>query len=142
GVTAAALRFVPYLGTIIAMLMPASVAFLQSEGWTRTLATLGLFWIAALIAYVLDPIVNGSRTATAPFSLLLAAIFWTWLWGPVGLLLATPITLCLAAAGKHVPGMESLAILLAAEPASNNRLTRRKLRRGRTAHGLNAAGNR
>jgi predicted PurR-regulated permease PerM len=137
---AAALRFVPYLGTIIAMTLPASVAFLQSDGWTRTLGTLVLFWIAALIAYVLDPIVNGTRTATSPFALLLAAFFWTWLWGPVGLLLSTPITLCLAAAGKHVPGMESLAILLAAEPAPQpeGRIRKRKLRRGHADHDLAA----
>jgi hypothetical protein len=76
---------------------------IESEGWPRTVETLVLFWVAGLIAYVLDPIVNGTRTGTSSFALLASAIFWTWLWGPVGLLLSTPITVCLLAVGKHVP---------------------------------------
>lgn len=115
GVTAAFLRFVPYLGTMVAMLLPAALAFVQSEGWTQTVETLVLFWTAGLIAYVLDPIVNGTRTGTSSFALLLSAIFWTWLWGPVGLLLSTPITVCLVAVGEHVPQLEFLTVLLAEE---------------------------
>jgi predicted PurR-regulated permease PerM len=117
GVTAAFLRFVPYLGTTIAMLLPATLAFVESEGWARTLETLVLFWAAGLVAYTLDPIVNGTRTGTSSFALLVAAIFWTWLWGPVGLLLSTPITVCLVAVGKHVPELEFLTVLLADEPS-------------------------
>ncbi len=115
GVTAAFLRFVPYLGTMVAMLMPAGLALVQSEGWARTIETLALFWGAGLIAYVLDPIFNGSRTGTSSFALLVSAIFWTWWWGPVGLLLSTPITVCLVAVGKHVPEMEFLTVLFANE---------------------------
>ena len=115
GVTAALLRFVPYLGTTLAMLVPAGLAFVQSDGWGPTLETLVLFWAAGLAAYVLDPIVNGTRTGTSSFALLVSAIFWTWLWGPVGLLLSTPITVCLVAIGKHVPEMEFLTVLLADE---------------------------
>lgn len=116
GVTAAFLRFVPYLGTMLAMLMPAGLAFVGSEGWRPTVETLVLFWVAGLTAYVLDPIVNGTRTGTSSFALLVSAIFWTWLWGPVGLLLSTPITVCLVAIGKHVPEMEFLTVLLSDEP--------------------------
>ena len=116
GVTAAFLRFVPYLGTMLAMLMPAGLAFVKFEGWAPTLETLVLFWAAGLAAYVLDPIVNGTRTGTSSFALLVSAIFWTWLWGPVGLLLSTPLTVCLVAIGRHVPEMEFLTVLLADEP--------------------------
>jgi len=116
GVTAAVLRFVPYLGTTIAMVLATGLTLVQADGWARPIETLVLFWVAGLIAYVLDPIVNGTRTGTSSFALLFAAIFWTWLWGPVGLLLSTPITVCLLAVGKHVPGMEYLVVLLADEP--------------------------
>lgn len=116
GVAAAFLRFVPYLGTTTAMLMAAGLAFVQSDGWAQTLETLGLFWAAGLTAYVVDPIVNGTRTGISSFALLISAIFWTWLWGPVGLLLATPLTVCLVAIGRHVPEMEFLTVLLAEEP--------------------------
>jgi len=112
GVTAAILRFVPYLGTMIAMLLAAGLAFVGSEGWGPTIETLVLFWGAGITAYVLDPIVNGTRTGTSSFALLISAIFWTWLWGPVGLLLSTPIAVCLVAIGKHVPEMEFLTVLL------------------------------
>jgi predicted PurR-regulated permease PerM len=126
GVTAGFLRFVPYLGTTIAMLVPAGLALVQSDGWTRTIETLVLFWSAGLSAYVLDPIVNGSRTGTSSFALLLSAIFWTWLWGPAGLLLSTPITLCLVAVGEHVPGMRFLGVLLAEVPTQDSRVSRQQ----------------
>ena len=122
GVTAGFLRFVPYLGTTIAMLVPAGLALVQSDGWTRTIETLALFWAAGLSAYVLDPIVNGSRTGTSSFALLVSAIFWTWLWGPPGLLLSTPITVCLVAVGEHVPGMRFLSVMLADAPSGDSRL--------------------
>ncbi len=122
GVTAGFLRFVPYLGTTIAMVVPAGLALVQSDGWTRTIETLVLFWVAGLSAYVLDPIVNGSRTGTSSFALLVSAIFWTWLWGPPGLLLSTPITVCLVAVGKHVTGMRFLTVLLADTPSEDSRL--------------------
>ncbi len=122
GVTAGFLRFVPYLGTTIAMLVPAGLALVQSDGWTRTIETLALFWAAGLSAYVLDPIVNGSRTGTSSFALLVSAIFWTWLWGPPGLLLSTPITVCLVVVGKHVTGMRFLTVLLADTPSQDSRL--------------------
>jgi len=101
---------------MLAMLMPAGLAFVGSEGWGPTVETLVLFWVAGLTAYVLDPILNGTRTGTSSFALLVSAIFWTWLWGPVGLLLSTPITVCLVAIGKHVPEMEFLTVLLSDEP--------------------------
>jgi len=119
GVTAAILRFVPYLGTTLAMLLVAGLAFVGSEGWAPTVETLVLFCGAGLVAYVLDPIVNGTRTGTSSFALLVSAIFWTWLWGPIGLLLSTPIAVCLVAIGKHVPEMEFLTVLLSDEPALN-----------------------
>ena len=118
GVSAAFLRFVPYLGSSLALLLPTALAFLLFEGWGHALATLGLFLVLdALTAYVIEPLLIGHNTGVSSLALLLMALFWTWLWGPVGLVLSTPLTVCLAVLGKHVPQLEFLAVLLGDEPA-------------------------
>ena len=118
GVTAALLRFVPYIGSLLAMLLPTALAFVLFEGWSSTLMTLGLFLILdAVTANVIEPLVIGHHTGVSSLALLVSALFWTWLWGPVGLVLSTPITVCLAVVGKHVPRLEFLAVLLGDEPA-------------------------
>ncbi len=117
GVVAAMLRFVPYLGAALAMLVPAALAFLQSHGWTTTLETVGLFvGLDIVTANAVEPLVIGSHTGVSSLALLVSALFWTWLWGPIGLLLATPLTVCLAVVGKHVPGLEVLAVVLGDDP--------------------------
>jgi len=117
GVAAAVLRFVPYLGSLLALMMPAALAFVGSPGWAPTIETVVLFVaLDATTANVVEPILIGTRTGLSSLALLISAMFWTWLWGPVGLVLSTPLTVCLAAIGKHVPEMEFLAVVLGDEP--------------------------
>lgn len=117
GITAL-LRFVPYVGTALSALMPASLAFATFPGWAETLQTLALFLGLDLItAYFVEPVVFGYRTGVSSFALLISALFWIWVWGPVGLLLATPLTVCIAVLGRHVRSLRFLAIIFADEPA-------------------------
>ena len=123
GFVAAVLRFVPFVGTLFAMLVPAALAFAQFPGWWQLVATLGLFLgLDVLVAYVVEPIVIGAKTGVSSMAMLVSAIFWSWLWGPVGLVLSTPLTVCLAVLGKHVPRLSSLAILLDDQPALEDQL--------------------
>lgn len=114
----AVLRFVPYVGTLLSSLMPALLAFAIFPGWTETLQTLGLFLALDMIAaYFAEPVVFGHRTGVSSFALLISALFWIWVWGPIGLLLATPLTVCIAVLGRHIRSLRFLAILFADEPA-------------------------
>jgi predicted PurR-regulated permease PerM len=123
GFVATVLRFVPFVGTLFAMLIPAALAFAQFPGWWQLMATLGLFLgLDVLVAYVVEPIVIGAKTGVSPMAMLVSAIFWSWLWGPVGLVLSTPLTVCLAVLGKHVPRLSSLAIVLDDQPALEDQL--------------------
>jgi hypothetical protein len=117
GITAL-LRFVPYVGSVLAGLMPATLAFATFPGWAETLQTLALFLVMDLIAaYFVEPVVFGYRTGVSSFALLVSALFWIWVWGPAGLLLATPLTVCIAVLGRHVRSLRFLAIIFADEPA-------------------------
>lgn len=112
------LRFVPYVGTMLSAFMPALLAFAIFPGWGETLKTLGLFLVLDVIAaYFAEPIVFGKRTGVSSFALLISALFWIWVWGPVGLLLATPLTVCIAVLGRHIRSLRFLAIIFADEPA-------------------------
>jgi len=123
GFLAAVLRFVPFVGTLLATLLPAMLAFAQYPGWWQTLATIGLFLgLDALAAYLVEPVVIGSKTGVSSIAMLVSAIFWAWLWGPVGLVLSTPMTVCLAVLGKHVARLEFLSVLLSDEPALETEL--------------------
>lgn len=114
----AVLRFVPYVGTTLSALMPAALAFAIFPGWVEMLQTMALFAVLDLLAgYFLEPIVLGRRTGVSSFALLVSALFWIWVWGPVGLLLATPLTVCIGVLGRHVRSLRFLAVLLADEPA-------------------------
>lgn len=117
GILATALRFIPYIGPWIAAAMPVSLAMAVSTGWAVPLLTVGLFVVLELIANnVIEPWLYGTRTGVSAVAVLVAAVFWTWLWGVVGLLLATPLTVCLLVIGKHVPQLSFLDILLGNEP--------------------------
>lgn len=123
GFLAAVLRFVPFVGTLFAMVIPAALAFAQFPGWWQMLATLGLFLgLDVLTAYAVEPIVIGAKTGVSSMAMLVSAIFWSWLWGPVGLVLSTPLTVCLAVLGKHVPRLSRLAVLLDDQPALEDQL--------------------
>jgi hypothetical protein len=98
--------------------MPAALAFATFPGWAETLQTLALFLGLDLItAYFVEPVVFGYRTGVSSFALLISALFWIWVWGPVGLLLATPLTVCIAVLGRNVRSLRFLAIIFADEPA-------------------------
>jgi predicted PurR-regulated permease PerM len=124
GVAAAFLRFVPFLGAILAMVMPAAVAAVQFEGWWPTVETIVLFiGLDLVVANVVEPVLIGRHTGVSSLALLASALFWTWLWGPIGLLLSTPITVCLAVLGKHVPQLALLGVLLGDEAALEPEIT-------------------
>lgn len=113
----AVLRFVPYVGTALASLMPACLAFAIFPGWAETLQTLGWFLLLDfIIAYLVEPLVFGHRTGVSSFALLISALFWIWVWGPIGLLLSTPLTVCIAVLGRHVRSLRFLATIFADEP--------------------------
>jgi predicted PurR-regulated permease PerM len=117
GITAV-LRFVPYVGSVLSALMPATLAFAISPGWAEAFQTLALFlMLDAVTAYFVEPVVFGYRTGVSSFALLVSALFWIWVWGPVGLLLATPLTVCIAVLGRHVRSLRFLAVIFADEPA-------------------------
>ena len=114
----AVLRFVPYVGSILSALTPATLAFATFPGWSEALQTLALFFTLDLIAaYFVEPVVLGHRTGVSSFALLMSALFWIWIWGPVGLVLATPLTVCIAVLGRHVRSLRFLSTIFADEPA-------------------------
>ncbi|MCO5063074.1 MAG: AI-2E family transporter [Rhizobiaceae bacterium] len=117
GLLSLVLRFVPYIGPAIGMILPLFLAIAVTPGWTTVLWTAGLFLVMELfINNVMEPWLYGSRTGLSPLAIIVAAIFWTWLWGPVGLVLSTPLTVCLVVLGRHVPQFEFLDVLFGNEP--------------------------
>ncbi|MBB3019398.1 putative PurR-regulated permease PerM/GAF domain-containing protein [Microvirga lupini] len=130
GLLAAVLRFVPYLGPFLAASFPIALAFAVDPGWSMLLWVVGLFLLAELISNnVIEPWLYGSSTGLSSLAIIMAAIFWTTLWGPVGLFLATPLTVCLVVIGRYVPQLEFLGVLLGSDPvlAPEERLYQRLL---------------
>lgn len=118
GAFATVLRFIPYVGPWIGAALPIALSLAVSPGWTMPLLTLSLFVVLELLSNnVLEPWLYGSSTGVTPVALIFAALFWTWLWGPVGLVLATPMTVCLVVMGRHIPRLSFLGILLSDEEA-------------------------
>jgi predicted PurR-regulated permease PerM len=118
GLLATVLRFIPYVGPVIAALGPIALSFAVAPGWTLPLLTIALFVALELFSNnVLEPWLYGSSTGLSPVAILVAAVFWTTLWGPVGLLLSTPLTVCLVVLGRHVPQLGFFDVLLGDEPA-------------------------
>jgi predicted PurR-regulated permease PerM len=115
---AAVLRFVPYAGIWLAALVCALFAAAVQSGWSLSLETLGLYVAVELVAsQLVEPQLYGHATGLSPLSVVIAAIFWSWLWGPVGLILSTPLTLCLLVAGRHTRTLAFLDVLLGDTPA-------------------------
>ena len=107
------LRFVPYVGIWIAALCSAVLAAAVDAGWSTAISTMGLFVLVELIAsQLIEPQLYGHTTGLSPLSVVIAAIFWSWLWGPIGLIVSTPLTLCLLVAGRHIKALSVLDILL------------------------------
>ncbi|GGP27595.1 AI-2E family transporter [Silvimonas amylolytica] len=118
GVMAAVLRFVPYVGVWIAAFCATLLAAAITPGWEMAVLTLGLFLlIEVLVAQLVEPQLYGHTTGLSPLSVVIAAIFWSWIWGPVGLVLSTPLTLCLVVAGRYIKALNFLEILLGEVPA-------------------------
>jgi predicted PurR-regulated permease PerM len=117
GILAALLRFVPYVGTPISAVLPIALAAAINPGWSMAVETAALYLVLEFITgQVVEPFVYGSSTGLSPFSVVVAAIFWSWLWGPVGLVLSTPLSLCLVVIGRHAGSLAFLDILLGDRP--------------------------
>ncbi len=117
GVLGFSLRFLPYIGPWIAVTLPILVSLGHSQGWTQPLLVVGLYVGLELICNnAVEPWVYGNTTGVSVVGVILSALFWTWLWGPVGLILALPITVCLVVAARYVPQLRFLTVLLADEP--------------------------
>jgi len=118
GALGAVLRFIPYVGPWIAALLPTLLALAVSPGWTKPILTVVVLTAIELtLSNVLEPLLYGKHTGISSIALIIAAVFWTWLWGPLGLVLATPLTVCLVVMGRHVPSLSFLSVLLSDEEA-------------------------
>jgi predicted PurR-regulated permease PerM len=116
GFLAAVLRFIPYVGTLVAAALPILLSLAVFPGWTQPLLASGLFVGLELVTNsVLEPLLYGHSTGISQVALLVAVLFWTWLWGPVGLLLSTPLTVCLSVLGTYVPSLAFLGVVLSDE---------------------------
>jgi predicted PurR-regulated permease PerM len=112
------LRFVPYVGVFLSAAVPLLLAAAVDPGWTKMIGTAGLYFVTEAIAgQVIEPVAYGHSTGLSPVSVVIAAIFWTWIWGPIGLILSTPLTLCLVVLGRHVDSLAFLDVLLGDRPA-------------------------
>ncbi|HMT13329.1 MAG TPA: AI-2E family transporter [Aestuariivirga sp.] len=117
GIFAGVMRFVPYVGAFIGLLPPLVVAFAADPSWWSFIATIGLFAvIEPLVGHVLEPLLYGHSSGMSPVAIIVAALIWAFLWGPIGLVLATPLTICLVVLGRHVPRLKFLDVLLGDKP--------------------------
>ncbi len=117
GVLATVLRFVPYVGPFVAALFPIALAVAVDPGWSMLAWTVGLILIIELLSNcVVEPWLYGASTGVSTVAILIAAVFWTALWGPIGLLLSTPLTVCLAVVGRYVPHLRFLDVMLGSDP--------------------------
>ena len=114
------LRFLPYVGLWISAFFPVVLSIAISAGWREPVLTLALYGVLEVITNnVVEPFVLGGSTGMSPLAIIVSALFWTWLWGPIGLLLATPLTACLVVLGRYFPAFYICSVLLAAEPPTS-----------------------
>jgi predicted PurR-regulated permease PerM len=117
GVLSFSLRFLPYIGPWLSAIMPLFVSIADSEGWTQPFMVVAWFGILELIVNnVAEPLLYGRSTGVSGVGVIVAAIFWTWIWGPIGLVLAMPLTVCVVVMAKYIPGLQFLSILLGDQP--------------------------
>ena len=117
GMLAMVLRFVPYIGGVISAIFPLVLAAAVGVGWTMVLWTAALFLIVEpILGQVIEPLVFGHSTGLSPVSVVVSATFWTWLWGPIGLILATPLTICMVVLGRHVDRLKFLEVMFGNQP--------------------------
>jgi predicted PurR-regulated permease PerM len=124
GFFAAVLRFIPYVGPLMAVVMPSALSLAVFEGWLWPLLVIGVFAALELTCnLVLEPLLYSESAGVTGVGLLIAIAFWTWIWGPVGLILATPLTVCVVVLGKYVPGMDFISVLIGDQPALESHVT-------------------
>jgi predicted PurR-regulated permease PerM len=117
GMLAMIMRFVPYIGALISAIFPLILAAAVGPGWTIFLITAALFIVAeTIVGQAIEPLVYGQSTGLSPVAVIVSATFWTWLWGPVGLILATPLSMCLVVVGRHVDRLEFLEVMFGDQP--------------------------
>ena len=120
GFAGAILRFVPYLGPVVSGVLPVALSMAVFPTWSRSLWVAGFIIVLETLSNnVVEPLVYGKRTGLSPLAIILAAVFWAWLWGGVGLLLSVPLTVCLLMLGKHIPQLKFLEILLGDETVAD-----------------------
>jgi len=118
GILAMLMRFVPYVGSFIAAAPPLILAAVVDPGWSTLLLTAALYLISELaMGQLVEPVVYGHGTGLSPIAIVIATVFWTWLWGPLGLLLSTPLTVVLVVLGRHIEGLQFFDLLLGDRPA-------------------------
>jgi predicted PurR-regulated permease PerM len=118
GILAAVLRFVPYIGSAISAAFPLALAAAVDPGWSMLAWTLALFLgVGPIVSQVIEPLAYGQSTGLSPVAIVVSATFWTALWGPIGLILATPLTVCLVVLGRHVERLEFLDVIFGDRPA-------------------------
>jgi hypothetical protein len=117
GMLAMIMRFVPYIGAFISAIFPLVLAAAVGPGWTMVLMTAALFLVTeTVVGQAIEPLIYGHSTGLSPVAVITAATFWTWLWGPIGLILATPLTMCLVVLGRHVDQLKFLDVMFGDEP--------------------------
>jgi predicted PurR-regulated permease PerM len=117
-IIAALMRFVPYVGSVISAIFPIALSAAVDPGWSMSIWTVALFLVAeSATGQIVEPMMYGHSTGLSPVSVVVSAIFWTWLWGPIGLVLSTPLTVCLVVLGRYVPRLEFLDVILGDRPA-------------------------
>ena len=117
GLLAGMLRFVPYVGVPLAAVFPLALGFAIDPGWTKVLWTAGLFFtLEPVVGQFIEPVIYGRNMGLSAVAVVVAAVFWTWVWGPVGLLLSTPLTMCLVVLGRHIEPLKFLDVLLGDQP--------------------------
>jgi AI-2E family transporter len=117
GILAMVLRFVPYIGPPISAIFPLVLAAAVGTGWGMVLWTAALFLVVeSVVGQAIEPVVAGHSTGLSPVAIIVSATFWTWLWGPIGLILATPLTVCLVVLGRHVDRFKFLDVMLVDQP--------------------------
>jgi AI-2E family transporter len=118
GILAAILRFVPYIGAVIAAVFPLALSAAVDPGWSMLLWTAALFVVVEpVVGHVIEPLLYGHSTGLSPVAVVASATFWTALWGPIGLILAIPLTVCLVVLGRHVERLEFLDVMFGDRPA-------------------------
>ena len=117
GLVTLVMRFVPYIGSAISAILPLLMAFAVSPDWSLILWTAALFMVVELVtSNIIEPWFYGQRTGVSPLAVIISAMFWTWLWGPMGLIIATPLTVCLVVIGHHVPSLRLFPIMVGDQP--------------------------